>query len=310
MNPVRWIVTVLIVLSGSYTEAQSTLDLANDWLFRPDRANIGETEKWFSSEYDDKNWVTIQAGKRWEDQGYADVDQYAWYRKWINVPASWRNEKVWLVLGAVNDNYVLYCNGKQVNSFGDETDHSVADIPTVAELSRYLQFGERNLIAMRVFDWGDSGGLWRSPCLLSTDASNLDILSFLACYVLHEKRELLVEANLTGLGNIPPEGKISIKMCQEGESHPISERELTLQSEEIIEPVTFNVPKSKRKVTYRVTGTLSNQQGEIVITSSANVKWPAQPSWPDEYGSLKILNNFVTEILNIRLPREDKAKCE
>ena len=62
-------------------EAPRTIELSKNWHFSPDESNIGTDEKWFDTTFDGSKWNTIDAGKKWEDQGYPNSDGYGWYRK-------------------------------------------------------------------------------------------------------------------------------------------------------------------------------------------------------------------------------------
>lgn len=72
---------ILLFSSCVENETLNTINLDRDWLFHPDEKNIGITEKWFASDFDDSNWDTLKAGNRWENQGYPNLDGFAWYRK-------------------------------------------------------------------------------------------------------------------------------------------------------------------------------------------------------------------------------------
>jgi len=64
-------------------------------------------------------------------------------------------------------------NGKSVSVFG-QANISVANRPTFTEINRNLKYGESNQISIRVNDWGNSGGLWRLPVILTTDENEVN----------------------------------------------------------------------------------------------------------------------------------------
>ena len=145
-----------------------SIDISKEWQFSPDENNIGITESWFDFTFDASSWETIDAGKRWEDQGYPNLDSIAWYRKFITIPTDWKEGQVWLKFGGINDSYQLFINGKKITGFGIDTNHSVASELAVINVSEQLKHGERNLITLRISDFGDSGGLWRLPAIITT----------------------------------------------------------------------------------------------------------------------------------------------
>jgi len=45
---------------------QGTIDVALQWAFPPDEKNVGISEGWQASTYDDSAWAKIAAGRQWE----------------------------------------------------------------------------------------------------------------------------------------------------------------------------------------------------------------------------------------------------
>lgn len=152
-----------------------TINLEKSWKFAPDENNIGISEKWYSVKFDDSEWDTIDAGNRWEDLGYRDLDSYGWYKKSVEIPLDWKGKDVWFKVGAVNDAYELFINGESVSIFG-QANISVANRPTFTEINKNLKYGEINQITLRVNDWGNSGGLWRLPVILTIDENEINNL--------------------------------------------------------------------------------------------------------------------------------------
>ncbi len=165
---VRVLVLLAVFAVGcTSSKAPQRLDISQNWRFAPDEADRGLAEKWFAEDFDDSAWDTLDAGVRWEDQGYPKLDGVAWYRKWVAIPAEWKGRNVWIKFGAVNDAYQLFLNGVQVASFGGDH-NSCAGRPSFTNVSEALRYGKPNLVAVRVDDWGRSGGLWRLPVVLTT----------------------------------------------------------------------------------------------------------------------------------------------
>ncbi len=172
--PALIIIGFLLLSSTSCKEKtiSEKIDLTDNWHFSPDEKNSGISEKWHTVDFDDSQWNILKAGDKWENQGYRELDSIGWYRKSVDVPTTWKGQKIWLKFEAVNDAYELFINGESVSVFG-QANISVASRPTFTEISTNLNFGKSNLIAIRVIDWGGSGGLWRSPVILTTDEKDV-----------------------------------------------------------------------------------------------------------------------------------------
>ena len=167
------LLVLFMIISCAKNNTPQDINLEKNWRFAPDENNIGKSEKWYSLNFDDSKWAILDAGQRWEDLGYGDLDAFGWYRKTVDIPAAWKGKDVWLKIGGVNDAYELYVNGESVSYFG-EAHISVASRPTFTEISKKLKWGASNLVAIQVNDWGNSGGLWRLPVLLTTDESKVN----------------------------------------------------------------------------------------------------------------------------------------
>jgi hypothetical protein len=188
------------LISCKNNETPKTIDISKSWSFSPDENNIGTTKKWYSENFDDSKWTIIDGGKRWEDQGFPDLDSYGWYRKEVDIPQDWKGKDVWIKFGAVNDAYELFVNGKSVSSFG-QANITFAAKPSFTKVNGKLNYGEQNLIAIKVNDWGNSGGIWRLPIIITTDKSETDLFKPLSDKPFNPDKEgykLFWEDNFNG----------------------------------------------------------------------------------------------------------------
>jgi len=167
------IILLLVITYSIFAQSPKIIDLSKNWHFAPDKEQIGTVQKWYSNNFDDSHWDIIDAGKRWEDQGYPDLDSLAWYRKVIHIPVDWKGKAVWIKFGGVNDAYKLFINGKLIDSV-DHFPNSSALETTFSKITKYLKYGEPNLVAVQINDWGNSGGLWRLPLIITTDESEIN----------------------------------------------------------------------------------------------------------------------------------------
>ncbi len=109
-------------------------------------------------------WTLLRVPGQWERQAggkFAQLDGFAWYRCFVRVPQSWAGEALTLYLGRIDDCDETFFNGRRVGAtgrmppkyrtqWGRERRYTVP-----AELVRA---GKYNLIAVRVYDGGGSGG--------------------------------------------------------------------------------------------------------------------------------------------------------
>lgn len=154
---------------GIYTKGkvfQNSVELIGTWKFR-----TGDNPTWKESTFNDSTWSTIVVPGYWETQGYPDYDGFAWYRKTVFIPDDFKNKKLILVLGKIDDLDEAYINGKRVGSTGDMNDfNNLGD--NYLKLRGYylsnddLKYGGKNVIAVRVFDGFRDGGIYEGPAAI------------------------------------------------------------------------------------------------------------------------------------------------
>jgi hypothetical protein len=143
---------------------QSILSLRQGWRFKTDPGDSGAAAGWALPTLDDSGWALIDAGRCWEEQGFAGYDGVAWYRQHVTIPAGWQGSPVSFISDGVDDEYDLYVNGAFVAHFGQPPSTSVYLTRTQARIDGGLKTGD-NLVALRVKDWGSGGGLCRAVAI-------------------------------------------------------------------------------------------------------------------------------------------------
>ena len=153
--------------SGNY------LSINGKWKFNWVKDADCRPVDFWKADFNDKGWDEISVPGIWELNGYGDPTyvntSYAWenqfknnppytpiadnhvgtYRKEIMVPAGWKGEQVLVHFGSVTSNIYLWVNGKFVGYSEDNK------LEAEFDLTKYLKFGEKNLVAFQVFRWCD-----------------------------------------------------------------------------------------------------------------------------------------------------------
>ncbi len=292
---------LLVSLTAS---AQSTLDISKDWRFIPETEDPANMEVYYREDIADGTWTVLQAGFKWEEQGFAELDGPAWYRRWTEIPMDWKGSPVWLVFGGVNDEYVLYVNGVRIKSYGYPLDNSVANSPTATEVSSFLRYGRRNLIALRVVDWIGSGGLQRLPCCLTTDVSRLPSF-FPVTMVIDPTRQLIkARLDLTPLGNERGNEVVEVSLHSLEESSIDSSTHTVVMAGRLTGDATFEIASPADACTFELKVKVT--QPDRIYRQTHQLKWPGKPQWPG-HPELKILNNFVTVLADQEVPDRTTA---
>ena len=159
---------------GVYSEMKDTsrysipveIDLSGQWKFR-----AGDDSAWAGIQYDDDHWDEIDVPARWEHQGHMGYDGYAWYRQSFIMPDRLSREILILALGRINDVDEVYFNGEKIGRTGVFPGERINrdDYAYWARNRFYLihsdliLWNRQNTIAVRVYDYGNGGGIVEGP---------------------------------------------------------------------------------------------------------------------------------------------------
>lgn len=138
-------------------EYERIVDLRGSWLF-----NLGDEEEWAEPGFYDKDWDSIFVPNIWEEEGYLGYDGYAWYRKHFQVADKHKGKSFVLHLGLIDDVAAVYVNGQFVGTIGVFPPKFKTGYPDVRDYfipKEYINFGGRNVIAVRVYDAYLEGGI-------------------------------------------------------------------------------------------------------------------------------------------------------
>ena len=152
------------------------------WYFKIDPKEVGEKEKWFEDTYAQyskwgemapthtfwqgtKRMPLMSAGLK---EKLATYDGIGWYAQRLTVPADWKDRRVFLLFGAVDESCKVWVNGKLLHTRkyrnpGDES--KPFDVEITEEVSKTK---DRLVnVVVQVEDRGGEGGIWKRVFLVS-----------------------------------------------------------------------------------------------------------------------------------------------
>ena len=165
-----------LAMQGDKKKSERFLSLEGMWKFHFVKDNQNAPQGFFKTKYDDSQWADFPVPGLFEMNGYGDKIYknigYAWsttfksnppyvsqtnnytgsYRRFVDIPANWDGQEVFLYVGSATSNLTLWVNGEYV---GYSEDSKVA---AEFNITKYLKKG-RNLIAMQVMRWCDGSYL-------------------------------------------------------------------------------------------------------------------------------------------------------
>lgn len=157
----------IMVLESLHLE----VNLEGIWKFK-----IGDDLAWNSANYSDTAWDDMLVPSFWEIQGYHDYNGFAWYRKEFFLDDKLEGEALMLMLGKIDDIDECYLNGELIGNTGDfrRTPKTNTFQNEYQELRGYyisgdvVNFGKKNVLAVRVYDGYRDGGIYQGPIGITT----------------------------------------------------------------------------------------------------------------------------------------------
>lgn len=172
-------------LSGGITDGQvgiyaltdpliPTQSLAGTWKLRS-----GDDPAWKEPGLNDASWHNAVVPLYWETQGLKDYDGFGWYRfSFIPSPGA-EGKTMILLLGKIDDVDEAFLNGEKIGHTGSmnsrperlRTSNDYRQLRAYTIPGGLLKPGEKNVIAVRVFDAWLHGGIYDAPVgLITRDA--------------------------------------------------------------------------------------------------------------------------------------------
>jgi beta-galactosidase len=226
---------------------RTTLSLDGAWEFAVDPQRTGEAEAWFKPGTKWPAQSLIQVPGCWEAQGIGgpglsrtvtpeqsiraiggSYKGAAWYRKKVEIPASWAGRRLWLKIGGVNSQGWFWVNGTYLGRNAAYCGTYKYDITDLA------QAGQEAVIAARVrndvpsakglHNWVQRfGGLCRSAELEATP----DLLIDEACVVGDlDRQSATVQVQLRqagAVGAVAEKARLSVRILTLPEKTPAGE---------------------------------------------------------------------------------------
>lgn len=278
-----------------HRQSQNYLSLHGLWRFRWVKDATARPRDFYQVHYDDSSWDRIAVPGIWEMKGYGDPlyanEPYPWhnqfknnpplvpsennhigsYRHEVEVPSAWAGKQILIHVGSATSALRLWVNGRYVGYSED------SKLPAVFDLSKYLQVGRKNLIAIQIDRW--CGGTY----LESQDFWRLSGLAREVYLYAREKEgieDLQITQDLIDLDKAQPTGVLKLELKRRGAF-----------------PCEVELRDAKDKLI--ATGKLSATQSTLELRIADAQAWSAESPYLYEL-TLKTSNELVREQVGFR----------
>ncbi|TWT82929.1 Beta-glucuronidase [Planctomycetes bacterium CA13] len=159
-------------------------NLNGQWEFKFDKENQGEKGQWASKEVAFPETITVPFPWGSELSGLENKADIGWYRRSIEVPTSWKDKRIFLVVGASDWVTNGWLDGKPVG------EHRGGYTPFEFELTNDVQWGQTQELTLRVDDtphpfklegkqgYGEAKGIWQTTYLEARPALHITSLHY------------------------------------------------------------------------------------------------------------------------------------
>ncbi|WP_199731668.1 sugar-binding domain-containing protein [Cohnella endophytica] len=113
--------------------------------------------------FDASAWPTIPVPSVWEDEGLGAFNGVLWFRKEIEIPASWAGDPTTLEMGNVIDEDIVYFNGIKIGTLPSQY------IPRKYDIPKGLLLEGKNTIVVRVVNLSGKGGFYKGEAVSSSN---------------------------------------------------------------------------------------------------------------------------------------------
>jgi len=148
-----------------------SVDLSGEWNFTTAYHHIRE-----GVDPADSKWTTIQVPGYWDKQGWPDFDGAAWYSRTFACHEGLKGEELFLVLGRIDDQEIVFLNGQKVGdtkslrrrkSFWDRTeDYRLFRAYRLPQ--DVINYKSPNTLTLKVNDLMGEGGIYEGPVGIMT----------------------------------------------------------------------------------------------------------------------------------------------
>lgn len=198
----------VLMLFGTF----SLQSFAQDIFLENAKFCVGDDASWAGVNVDESSWRSISNATTWTSQGVKCENGFGWYRYHVNIPKSLLEksdlkEMVDFNMGKIDDADEVYLNGKLIGKTGKfpsdaggyMSQWSRPRVYSVKVNSGLIKWDADNVLAVRVYNAGDPGGMFQGPiCVrVPNTIDNLSISIKEASSVKNEKIKDKVEGQNT-----------------------------------------------------------------------------------------------------------------
>lgn len=160
MKKLYFLLLTFIYFCSAYSQGFGIRESINsDWSF-----NLGDGKYWGAEYFDHSKWCKLDVPHDWSVEMQASLNLASctgylpggigWYRRELQIPAEAKDKKVYVYFEGVYNNSEVFINGKWIGKRPN------GYMSFMYDLTPYINFGGRNVMAVRVDHSQDADSRW------------------------------------------------------------------------------------------------------------------------------------------------------
>jgi len=145
------------------------LEQLQNWSNKTKEKDAGlKSPQWYRTDFTPRNWKPMSLPGKWENSILPDYDGIIWLRKEVDLPAGAASKDLMLILGNPDDMDSTWFNGVKI---GGSQGAALREY----KIPGYLVKAGKNVITVRLVDFGGNGGIGGKPEELQIRSSRINV---------------------------------------------------------------------------------------------------------------------------------------
>ena len=265
---------------------------AQDVVLENAKFHAGDDASWAGMNVDESSWRDIKNSATWTSQGVKIENGFGWYRYHVNIFKSMLEksdlkETVDFVLGGVDDADETYLNGQLIGKTGrfpsDEKGYasqwSTKRCYRVPVTSNLIKWDDVNVLAVRVYNAGDPGGMFEGPIRVRVP-NTIDNLSINISEGTDGKGVVQSFSTLKSTMQASKSGVFSVKVVDPETGETLGEKSMKVSVNEK-KNKTIAVPYDNHRMV-RIVSTFTDSKSGLSCSTQYIPKYILTPAAPAE----------------------------
>jgi len=278
----------LLVLAGTV----SLSSFAQDVSLENAKFRVGDDVSWAAVNVDESSWRDIKSTSTWDDQGISCNNAFAWYRYHVTIPKSLLEksdlkETVDFNMGKIDDADEVYLNGKLIGKTGGfpkdaggyKSAWSTVRVYSVKANSSLVKWDADNVIAVRVYNGGEPGGMFSGPISVRVP-NTIDNLSISVKETPSPTGESQGEVSLNSKMQATKSGIFKVQVVDPETGDVLSEKEMKVSVNKSKNRVITQPYDTHRMV--RIVASFTESKTGLSISTQYIPKYILTPAAPAE----------------------------